>query len=62
MVSYLYFVNNNLKRSNGTAALPGQMGKLGVDRAGDHLCVDGMELVHAIAEGNDLSRADKRAT
>lgn len=38
------------------------MGKLGVDRAGDHLCVDVMELVHTIAEGNDLSGADERAT
>lgn len=41
--------------------LPGQMSKLGVDRAGDHLCVDSMEFVHTIAECNDLSGADKRA-
>lgn len=41
--------------------LPGQVSKLGVDRAGHHLCVDSMELVHAIAECDDLSGADKRA-
>lgn len=37
------------------------MSKLGVHGAGHHLCVDGMELVHAVAECNDLSGADKRA-
>lgn len=41
--------------------LPGQMSKLGVDRAGHHLGVDSMELVHTITESNDLSGADKRA-
>lgn len=41
--------------------LPGQMSKLGVDRAGHHLCVDSMELVHTITESNYLSGADKRA-
>lgn len=41
--------------------LPGQVSKLGIDRAGHHLCVDCMELVHTITESNDLSGADKRA-
>lgn len=41
--------------------LPGQVSKLGVDRAGHHLCVDCMELVHTITESNDLSGADKCA-
>lgn len=41
--------------------LPGQVSKLGVDRAGHHLCVDCMKLVHTITESNDLSGADKRA-
>ena len=45
----------------GTAVLPGQMGELGVHRAGNHLCVDGLKLMHTIAECNDLSGADKRA-
>ncbi len=45
----------------GTEISPGQMGKLGVDRAGDHLCIDGLKLVHTIAECNDLSWADKCA-
>lgn len=44
-----------------TAVLPGQVGELGVHRAGDHLCVDGLKLMHTIAECNDLSGADKRA-
>lgn len=47
--------------SNGTGILPGQVGELGVDRAGDHLGIDGMELMHTIAECNDLSGADKCA-
>lgn len=42
-------------------ALPGQVSKLGVDRAGHHLRVDCMELVHTIAESNDLGGADERA-
>lgn len=37
------------------------MGELGVDRAGDHLCVDGLKLMHTIAERNDLSGADECA-
>lgn len=37
------------------------MSKLGVHRAGDHLRVDRVELVHAVAEGNDLGGADERA-
>lgn len=37
------------------------MGELGVDGAGDHLGVDGLELVHAVAESDDLSGADERA-
>lgn len=41
--------------------LPGQVSKLGVDRAGHHLCVDCVELVHTITESNDLSGADKCA-
>lgn len=41
--------------------LPGQVSKLGVDGAGHHLRVDSVELVHTIAESNDLSGADKRA-
>lgn len=44
-----------------TAILPGQVGKLGVNRAGDHLCIDGLKLVHTIAECNDLSGTDKCA-
>lgn len=42
-------------------ALPGQVGKLGVDRTGDDLCVDGVELVYAITESDDLSGANKCA-
>lgn len=45
----------------GTAFLPSQVGELGVDRAGDHLCVDGLKLMHTITERNDLSGADKCA-
>lgn len=45
----------------GTPSLPGQVGELGVDRAGDYLCIDGKKLMHPIAECDDLSRADKRA-
>ena len=41
--------------------LPGQVRELRVNRAGDHLRVDGMKLVDAITERNDLSGADKRA-
>lgn len=37
------------------------MGELWVDRAGNNLSIDGMELVHTITECNNLSRADKRA-
>lgn len=37
------------------------MSELGVHRAGDHLRVDRMELVHAVAEGDDLGGADERA-
>lgn len=44
-----------------TVTLPGQMGELGVHRAGDHFCVDGTKLMHTIAESYDLSRADKGA-
>lgn len=44
-----------------TAVLPCQVGKLGVDRAGDHLGIDGMELMHTVAECNDLSGTDKGA-
>lgn len=41
--------------------LPGQVGKLRVDGAGHHLCIDDMELMHTVAECNDLSGADKCA-
>lgn len=44
-----------------SVTLPGQVGELGVHRAGDHLCVDGTKLMHTITERYDLSRADKRA-
>lgn len=47
--------------SSAMSELPGQVSKLGVDGAGDHFCVDSMELVHAIAECDDLSGADERA-
>ncbi len=40
---------------------PGQVSKLRVHRAGDHLCVDGLKLMHTITEGDDLSRTHKRA-
>lgn len=46
---------------NGTEIIPGQVGELGVDRAGDHLGINGMELMHTIAERNDLGGADKCA-
>lgn len=45
----------------GTAILPCQVGELGVDGAGDHLCIDGTKLMHTITECNDLSGADKCA-
>lgn len=40
---------------------PGQVGKLGIHRAGNHLSVNGLELMEAVAEGNDLSGTHKRA-
>lgn len=40
--------------------LPGQVCKLRVHRTGDHLRIDGTELMHTIAERNDLSGADER--
>lgn len=45
----------------GTAILPGQVGKLGIDRTSDQFCIDGLKLMHTIAECNDLSGADKCA-
>lgn len=39
---------------------PGQMSKLRVHRASDHLCINGLKLVHTITEGDDLSRTHKR--
>lgn len=40
---------------------PGQVGKLGIHRAGNHLSVNGLELMEAVAEGNDLSGTHKCA-
>lgn len=37
----------------------GQVGELGVDGHADHLGVDGLELVHAVAEGHDLCGCGK---
>lgn len=41
--------------------LPCQVSKLRVDGAGHHLCIDGMELMHTVAESNYLSGTDKCA-
>lgn len=37
------------------------MSELRIHGAGNHLSVDGLKLVHPIAESNDLSRADECA-
>lgn len=46
---------------DGAAVLPGQVGKLRVHRTGNNFSVDCMELVHTVAECNDLCGADKCA-
>lgn len=50
-----------MQTSNPGVVSPGQVGKLGIHRAGDHLSVNGLELMQAVAEGDDLSGTHKRA-
>ena len=38
---------------------PSQVGELAVSGAGDHSCVDGLELPSAVIEGDDLCGADE---
>lgn len=47
--------------NDGAAVLPGQVGELRVHRTGNNLSVDCVELVHTIAECNDLCGADECA-
>lgn len=50
-----------LCKNDGAAVLPGQVGELRVHRTGNNLSVDCVELVHTIAECNDLCGADECA-
>ena len=40
---------------------PGKVSVFGVNRAGNHLGVDGLELCYPVVEGDDLSGTHKRA-